>query len=102
MRDFLEMVATPFGGILLFFVLLVAALMWVGNHAAVAGHLADIEQLRHDAALVDPAQAEDVIGQVTETNRWLAETKVGNHQWWIGWAIPDEWDAVELIEVPHE
>lgn len=74
---------------------------WVINHASLPGNLADIEQLRTDASDVDPAQAEDVIGQVVEKNRWLAETQALNQTWWFGWTIPDDYDQVPFIEVPQ-
>jgi hypothetical protein len=79
----------------------VAAIMWIAQMAMVPGQFAEIEQLRRDAAVVDPAQAEDVIGQVTEWNRVIASNQAYNDVFLISIFIPDEWDTVELIEVPQ-
>lgn len=88
-------------GTILGTLLLMGGILFLDNHASLPGHLADIEQLRQDAAGVDPQQAEDVIGQVAERNRWLAQTQALNDTWWFGWTIPDEYDTVPFIEVPR-
>lgn len=87
--------------ILLACLLGIGAIAWIGNHVALPGQLAEIEQLRADSAVVDLAQAEDVIGQVTQWNQDIATKRAWNDIWWAGWMIPDEWSSVELIEVPR-
>lgn len=70
------------------------------NYVGVEATISKIEQLRSDSAHVDPAQAEDVIGQVTEWNQIISSNKYWNSTAW-GFLIPDEWDRVELIPVPR-
>jgi hypothetical protein len=84
-------------GIALFIALIVMAV----NYTSMPGYMAEIEQLRADAAVVDPQQAEDVIGQVTQWNQTIESSKTYNAQWWSGWTLPDEWDSIELIPVPQ-
>ncbi len=98
MRDFVLVTGVLTAAILM----VVAALFWLVFMLSTPGGLAQIEQLRQDAAQVDPAQAEDVIGQVTEANQRISSTQSYNRQWWAGWAIPEEWAEVDLIEVPRE
>lgn len=64
------------------------------------GDLAQIEQLRRDVQRVNVAQSEDVIGQVTKWNQVIMSNKQYNKIWWADLTIPDEWDNVELIEIP--
>ena len=61
--------------------------------------LARIEQLRSDAAAVDPAQAEDVIGQVTDANKKIAAAQTCNRLWYCDFVEPDAWNDA-LIPVP--
>jgi len=70
------------------------------NHSSLPGAVAEIEQLRHDAANVSPATAEDVIGQVTAWNQKIVSYQRYNQIWWSGWAIPDGWDDIKTIPVP--
>lgn len=84
-----------------FFIALFGGTLFVMNNLGLQGDLAKIEQLRVDSAHVDPAQAEDVIGQVVEWNLKITTAQTYNHIWWAGWTIPDEWDNVQLIPVPH-
>ena len=78
-----------------------AVVLVLSYAVALPGDLSKIEQLRADSAVVDPTQAEDVIGQVTVWNQTIRENQTLNATWWAGWAIPDEWDAVALIPVPR-
>lgn len=78
-----------------------AGLGYVVGEGEAAGKLPEIEAVRADAAVVDPAQAEDVIGQVTEVNRDIASARALNATWWAGWFISDRWDDVEPIPVPR-
>ena len=64
--------------------------------------LTEIETLRVDAAVVDPAQAEDVIGQVTQWNQTIASTQYANTIPVWGFFISDRWEDVEPIAVPQE
>ena len=47
------------------------AIIWLANTLAFPGQLAKIDQLRLDAAHVDPIQAEATIGQVTLWNQMI-------------------------------
>lgn len=82
-------------------VLLALVIMGVVAHVSLDAKLDRIEQLRADAAVVDPAQAEDVIGQVAETNQQIRSNQAYNRIFILGLTVPDEWDAVETIEVPR-
>jgi len=82
-------------------VFLIFPITWVVNESGFPAQAARIEQLRHDAAHVDPLQAEDVIGQVTETNQSIVSSQQWNRVWLVGLVIPDGWDAIELIPVPR-
>jgi hypothetical protein len=73
----------------------------VAYEMSLPSQLAQIEQLRKDSSNVDPAQAEDVIGQVTQWNQRIASNQAFNKTWWAGWAIPDAWDDIEPISVPQ-
>ena len=64
--------------------------------------LSRVEQLRTDAADVDAAQAEDVIGQVVETNRRIAAKHACNRTWYCDWLETDKWNSVALISVPKK
>lgn len=61
---------------------------------------ARIEQLRTDAAHVDPSQAEDVIGQVVEANKQIREAQTCNQLWYCDFSEPDGWNYIALIPVP--
>jgi hypothetical protein len=63
--------------------------------------VAQIEQLRADSAGVDPAQAEDVIGQVTVWNQTIASMKARNALVWTDFMTADVWDTIQPIEVPR-
>jgi hypothetical protein len=82
-------------------VVLFGGLSWLINQTSFPSQVAEIEQLRLDSANVDPAQAEDVIGQVTSWNQYIRSMQINNTLWWAGWTIPDEWNNIELIEVPQ-
>ena len=71
------------------------------SKAGMPGTIAQIEQLRHDASLVDPIQGERVIGQATEWNQTIRSNQAMNRLWWAGWVIPDEWDSIQIIEIPR-
>ena len=97
MKDFLFVL------IVISLVILIPTLGIIGctNHTTIPNSQAKIEQLRKDAASVDPAQAEDVIGQVAEWNQTIRSNQVWNDSFW-GFLIPDEWDSIEVIPVPSE
>jgi hypothetical protein len=97
MREFIAFL----GSVLLFVALLVGGIVWTVNSLSLPASLAKIEQLRSDAAATDPIRAEDVIGQVTQWNQTIVSNQTFNHTWYFGWAIPDEWDRVQLIAVPR-
>ena len=82
--------------------MVIAGLMiFIGNHAMMPGNVSEIEQLRHDAQNVNVIQSEDVIGQVVEINRKIAREQRMNRTWWAGWAIPNQWEEIELIALPE-
>ena len=81
--------------------LFMGVLLWFMNLVSLPGQLAEIESLRRDAALVDEARAEDVIGQVTHWNQTISNFQAYDRTWWMGWTVPDEWQAVELIAIPE-
>ena len=84
---------------LLGIVLLVAAVFWATQDLGMPSNIAQIEQVRHDAALVDPVQGERVIGQAVEWNQTIRSNQVNNSLWWAGWAVSDQWDSIKLIPV---
>lgn len=81
--------------------ILVAGLMWGILLFALPGDRAQIEQLRADSAHVDPAQAEDVIGQVTQWNQKIVSMQAYDDMFLIGIVIPDGWQDIEPIPVPR-
>lgn len=72
----------------------------IAGQMVLPGELAQIEQLRRDVQHVNIQQSEDVIGQVTKWNQVIMSNKQYNKIWWADLTIPDEWDNVELIEIP--
>lgn len=79
---------------------LVFCAMAVASHIAFPAAVAEIEAIRHDAARVDPARAEDVIGQVTTANRTIASKQAYNRVPVVCLTIPNGWDDIEPIPVP--
>lgn len=75
------------------------ALVSIINRLDLPGALAEIEQVRSDLQKVDATKAEDVAGQAVELNRKIVSNQRYNKLWWSGWAIPDEWDKVRIIEI---
>ena len=65
------------------------------------GALAEIESLRANASIVQPQEAEDVIGQVTQWNQTIASKQRYNRVWWSAWLIPNAWDDIRPIEIPR-
>jgi len=80
--------------------LLLFGIAWLNNTLSLGAEMAEVEQVRHAAAVVDPQQAEDVVGQAVDWNRTIASNRAWNKAPIIGLAIPDEWDRVEYIEIP--
>lgn len=66
------------------------------------GEVAEIEQIRSDSTHLNPATAEDVVGQITAWNQHIRSKKAYNNLWWSGWAIPDGWDDIQYIPVPKQ
>jgi hypothetical protein len=88
--------------ILVGIVLLVLYILFgVVLHIKAPGEIARIEQLRRDVQKVSAAESEDVIGQVTQWNQNIVQYQVYNRVWVISWLVPDQWDAVALIEIPE-
>lgn len=83
-------------------VTLLAVLLVVGTIAmrvSLPGELAEIESIRHDAALVTPGSDEGVLRLAAEKNATIASYQRQNTLWWCGWTVPDEWDSVEPIAI---
>ena len=72
----------------------------VGGRVELPAKLARIEQLRSDVKKINSNNSEDVIGQVTFINQEIVEYKAYNKLWYFDLLIPDEWDSVQLIEIP--
>jgi len=60
---------------------------------------ARIEQLREDAAQIDQ-NSEDVVGQITQVNQEIKKKQALNDIFFLSLQVPNEWDDVELIELP--
>ena len=71
----------------------------IGEQLGFPSQVASIEQLRKDAALIDLAASEDVLGQVAEVNRKITSKQRLNELWWADLVIPDGWDDVEFIPI---
>lgn len=83
-------------GLLLF----AGAAVSLQNKVQAPAEVARIEQLRKDvASLKVSANAEDVIGQVTETNQTLARAKAFNARWYTDLWVPDEIAETAFIEL---
>ncbi len=76
------------------------AIIWLANTLAFPGQLAKIDQLRLDAAHVDPIQAEATIGQVTLWNQMIRANQTYDRVFLIGILVPDDWQHVQPIPVP--
>jgi hypothetical protein len=82
------------------FALLLGGTALVVAWTEMPGQVAQIEQLRADVQRVDVAESEDVIGQVVQWNQHVRSKQRYNEAWWAGWAVPNKWDSVALIELP--
>lgn len=60
---------------------------------------ARIEQLRADAAQIDQ-NSEDVVGQITQVNQEIKKKQALNDIFFLSLQVPNEWDDIELIELP--
>lgn len=80
-------------------VVLTSGIVAAINYLSFPGTLVQIEQLRRDAAHVNPIEAEAIYGQVVETNQNIKYNQYYNKQWWSGWTIPDGWDQIQVIQV---
>jgi len=65
------------------------------------GQLAQIEQLRKDAAKVDATAANEVLGQVAKLNQAIAVAKRYRGIWWSRIFVPRPWEDVEEIPMPQ-
>lgn len=66
----------------------------------VPGEMAKIDELRASVSKVSPTESEDVMGLVVECNMRIRSQQYFNTKWWACMIIPNEWDSVELIEIP--
>ena len=78
----------------------VFGMLGIINHLSFPGEIARIEQARSAVLYVNPTSNEDVMGKVVDINMEIATNQVYGKKWWSGWAIPDGWADVELIDIP--
>lgn len=88
------------GGFVLAFVLLFIGLLRGVQELSFPGALAKIEQLREDVGRVASGANEDVIGQVTKWNQEIKSSKRYRMVWWGRLCTPEEWESVDVIEIP--
>lgn len=88
------------GGVLLAFVLGSIGLIRGIQELSVPGEIAKIEQLRKDMGRVASGENEDVIGQVTQWNQEIMSAKRYRMVWWGRICTPEEWESVNVIEIP--
>lgn len=102
-RDTRQLLGGAFGAMFLIVAGVLASVMIIeaaSNAARFPVELAEIEQLRKDAADIEAGASEDVIGQVVVVNRRIASMKQAKQMLLYSWAIPDGWDKIEPIPVP--
>lgn len=85
-------------GLVIFF----AGALWLTYTVTFPGEAAKIEQLRSDVAKIDPSSpsASSILAQATTWNQTIRSHQNYNRTWYAGWAIPDEWDQIQLIAIP--
>ncbi|MFB1502014.1 hypothetical protein [Thiocapsa sp. N5-Cardenillas] len=88
------------GGVVLAVVLVFIVLIRGVEEMSVPGKLAEIEQLREDVVRVASGSNEDVIGQVTQWNQEIRSAKRYRMVWWGRLCTPEEWESVNVIEIP--
>ena len=88
-------IATMISGV----VLIIAAIVWLIISLSFPGDLAAIESVRHDAQEVSGIEAQGVYALAAKWNASIRTNQAMNHQWWSGWVIPDEWDAIDPIAI---
>jgi hypothetical protein len=88
------------GGVVLALVLGFIGLIRGVQELSVPGELAKIEQLREDVGRVASGANEDVIGQVTQWNQEIKAAKRYRMVWWGRLCTPEEWESVNVIEIP--
>ena len=72
------------------------------NRIEFVGQQAQIEQLRKDVLRTKTGQNEDVIGQVTQINRDLAECKRWRSIWWSRPFYSPRCEEVAFVEIPDK
>jgi len=75
--------------------------MRLANEASFPASIAKIEQLRSDAAKVNIASNEDVVGQITQHNQAIREAQAYRTLWYGRLFTPDRWEGVKTIEIPQ-
>lgn len=88
------------GGVVLAVVLGFIGLIRGIQELSFPGELAKIEQLREDVGRVASGANEDVIGQVTQWNQEIKSAKRYRMVWWGRMCTPEEWESVNVIEIP--
>ena len=96
--DFFDWASVVFG-LPLILVTALLAVSALSMRLSLPGELAEIESIRHDAALVTPGSDEGVLRLVAEKNAAIAIYQRQNAIWWSDWLVPDEWDSVEPIAI---
>lgn len=72
------------------------------NKLTVPANIIKIEQLRSDIQKPSHGDLESIISIAIKTNMKIKEIKYYNTQWWSCLVIPNEWDNVQLIEIPRK
>jgi hypothetical protein len=78
------------------------AVIRVSYDVAYVGASPEIEQLRSDMIGLSGAASEDVLGQATQWNQRIRRMQAYNARWWGDPFIPDAWDQVAVLPIPHE
>jgi hypothetical protein len=86
-------------GILLATFVLSYGVMFIAGRVDLHGDLAKIERVRVDVRNIDLNASEDAYGIAMAWNQKIVSKQAYNRVWYLDPLIPDEWDAVELIEV---
>ena len=83
-------------------ILLVSGLVTaIVNRMLFPGQLAEIEQLRRDAAGLEATASHEVMGQVAKCNQEIASCKRYRGIWWSAVFYPKQWEEVQEIEMPR-
>lgn len=60
----------------------------------------EIESLRRDLQSAPCAAIPMLVSQAAEWNRRLEHEKESNRHWYSDWAVTDQWNSIERLEMP--